>query len=381
MKISGESICILRTSEFSPDPRVDRLAGFLVGQGANVRLLGINRSGRSKPRESSGYIQIERFTIPCGSRLPVGNLLFAPFLGLWIVWSFFRLNRLRPSTVIACDFDAMIPSLFYAMVAGASFIYNPHDFYADNFKKPIPDFVGSLIRELERRLVHHAKGLILPDITRLKQFSNSKLPCHIVEIVNTPIDIVEDTIDLSEYHVSDGQVVVFYGGQLSRHRGLVKLVDAIHELNGVHFIVAGHGEHEDFITKYIANHSNCTFIGRVSHRDVMRLTKACDVVVALYDPAIPNHLFASPNKLFESMCYGKPIVVNDGTRLSDLVSLHKCGLVVPYGDHRAIMDAMRKLRDDKDLRILLGANGRKAFEAQYRWSAMEKRLVPFFDSL
>jgi len=381
MRISGQSICILRTSEFTSDPRVDRLARFLIGQGADVRLVGINRSGIPKNREVSNGIRIERLTFSKRSRLPVGSILFAPFLGLWMMWSFLRLVKLRPSVVIACDFDAMIPSLLYGSFGRSSFIYNPHDFYADNFKKPIPDFVGSIVRFLEKRLVRRAKGLILPDISRVRQFSGSALPNHVVEVVNAPTDIVRDAVDLSRHDVPDGTMIVFYGGQLSKHRGLQTLVDAVHGMSGVHLVIAGHGEHEDYIKWYIANHLNCTFIGRVSHLDIMRLTNACAVVAAMYDPAIPNHLFASPNKLYESMCYGKPIIVNDGTRLADLVTSHNCGVVVPYGDRHAVESTLSRLRDDVDSRVQLGENGRRVFESQYVWSIMEQRLLRFFQSL
>lgn len=381
MKISGEFVCILRSSEFRTDPRVDRLANFLLKYGAHVRLVGMNRSGVASPQEFSGAVHIDRLTFSRTGKLPAGSALLAPFIGLWMTWSTLRLIRLRPSIVIACDLDAMIPSVLFARFAGSSFIYNPHDFYSDNLKKPIPNFIAGIARKLEWRLVHSAKGLILPDISRVEQYSGSALPSHIVEIVNTPTDIDSDGFDLSRYSVPAGKMLVFYGGQLSRHRGLLEIIDAVHGLSGVHLVIAGHGEHEDYIKSYVDNRSNCTFIGRVSHRDIMRLTNACSVVVAMYDPSIPNHLFASPNKLFESMCYGKPIIVNDETRLAKLVISHECGIVIPYGNRGSVARALVKLRDDINLRMLLGANGKKAFDSQYVWSIMENRLVSFFEML
>ena len=74
------------------------------------------------------------------------------------------------------------------------------------------------------------------------------------------------------------------------------------------------------------------------------------------------------------MC-GKPIIVSDGSSMTNIVKAENCGLVIPYGDVRAIQDAIAKLMEDKKLRQYLGANGRKAYEKKYSWSIMEDRLL------
>jgi glycosyltransferase involved in cell wall biosynthesis len=78
------------------------------------------------------------------------------------------------------------------------------------------------------------------------------------------------------------------------------------------------------------------------------------------------------------MC-SKPILVNEGTSMADIVREEKCGLVVPYGDITAIRDAILLLKNDPELARQLGANGRRAYEQKYSWKIMEDRLLGLYN--
>jgi glycosyltransferase involved in cell wall biosynthesis len=100
------------------------------------------------------------------------------------------------------------------------------------------------------------------------------------------------------------------------------------------------------------------------------------------DPALPTkNKYASPNKLFEAMMCGKPILVSDNSSMARIVRHNKCGLVIPYGDVGAIRDAIVKLMTNPGLQEELGINGRKAYEEKYSWTIMENRLVTAYKNL
>jgi glycosyltransferase involved in cell wall biosynthesis len=80
------------------------------------------------------------------------------------------------------------------------------------------------------------------------------------------------------------------------------------------------------------------------------------------------------------MC-GKPILVNNGTSTADKVVEENCGLVVDANNITEIRDAIVMLRDDPELRMKLGANGRRAYEERYSWEIMEQRLITLYQEL
>jgi len=127
--------------------------------------------------------------------------------------------------------------------------------------------------------------------------------------------------------------------------------------------------------------TNIKYIGHIPYEKVIETTLDSDLLFAFYDPSIPNNRYASPNKLFEAMMCGKPIIMNSESTASEIVLEEKCGLVVPYGNVNAIKEAILRIKKQPNLGVKLGENGRKAYEEKYSWKTMEKRLLSSYSLL
>src|SRR5207245_9014430 len=171
---------------------------------------------------------------------------------------------------------------------------------------------------------------------------------------------------------SSSHVVLCYGGMIAKARGLMDVVVAC-EGTGARLSVAGHGPDEAALLNTIESSPASTYLGTIPYDEVLERTAACDVVAALYDPSVPNNRLAAPNKLFEAMMFSKPVLVSEGTAAADIVREVGCGRVVRYGDReglkRALESLMRSLADC----AALGDRGRKPFESNDNWTAVEAR--------
>ena len=88
---------------------------------------------------------------------------------------------------------------------------------------------------------------------------------------------------------------------------------------------------------------NCNieiFPQSVPHEIIMKYTLMADLLFILYDPAIPNNKFASPNKLFEAMRCNKPVLINDQSSMTNIVLRENCGIIVSYGNINQIKEAI-----------------------------------------
>lgn len=121
--------------------------------------------------------------------------------------------------------------------------------------------------------------------------------------------------------------------------------------------------------------------GFIKNQDILEKTMEADVVFRFSDPKVPKTKYESPNKLFEAMMCGKPIIVSDGGSMANIVRAEDCGLVVPYGDIEAIRNAIIMLKEDQHLKESLGQNGRKAYESKYSWGIMEERLLNAYNKV
>jgi len=164
---------------------------------------------------------------------------------------------------------------------------------------------------------------------------------------------------------------------IAKDRGLKDLVIACED-TGARLVVAGHGPDEAELANVIESSHAATFLGTISYDEVLDQTARCQVVAALYDPAVPNNRFAAPNKLFEAMMFEKPVLVSEGTLAADIVREVGCGIVVPYGDREALKRALEKLMLSSEEASAMGARGRAAFEQRYNWKAMEPILLQLY---
>jgi glycosyltransferase involved in cell wall biosynthesis len=145
--------------------------------------------------------------------------------------------------------------------------------------------------------------------------------------------------------------------------------------------LAGFGGDQEIILTASANLSNIHWHGRVSYEQALQLSSAADVLFATYDPAIPNHKYSSPNKIFEAMMLGKPIIVAAGTNMDRMVANADCGFIVPYGDIPSLEKALASLASNPELVERLGENARQAYETHYHWAMMSQRLTQLYEKV
>src|SRR5438128_48637 len=150
---------------------------------------------------------------------------------------------------------------------------------------------------------------------------------------------------------------------------------------GARCTATGHGPAAAAILNTIETSPASTYLGTIPYQEVLERTASCHAVAALYDPSVPNNRFAAPNKLCEAMMFSKPVLVSEGTAAADIVREVGSGLVVRYGDREGLKRALESLMLSPADSAAMGARGRRAFESQYNWNAMEPRLLGAYRAL
>lgn len=179
---------------------------------------------------------------------------------------------------------------------------------------------------------------------------------------------------------TDKNAEICYVGGIARIRGIIPLVDALSEteskarLNLV-------GEFSEADTEAEAKASNgwpdvnaMGFLGRQGVRDVMARSIAGVVTFA----PLPNHVDAQPNKMFEYMSAGIPVIASDFPLWRQIIVGSECGLCVDPENPKAIARAIDILVNDRALAQRYGANGKRAVEEIYNWAREEPKLLNLY---
>jgi glycosyltransferase involved in cell wall biosynthesis len=218
--------------------------------------------------------------------------------------------------------------------------------------------------------------VILVDDSRREQISGAR-PRRLTVIYNTP----EDQVIGQAGDKEGGELRLAYIGLLQVERGLLDVLEVLRRHPEWRLDLAGFGGDETQILKIAGEMPNVAWHGRVAYPTALALSAQADALFALYDPQIPNHRYASPNKLFEAMMLGKPIVVARGTNMDRIVQEQGFGLLVKYGDVPALESALTRLARDPGLRVDLGRRARRGYDQAYGWHIMEQKLIDLYGEI
>jgi glycosyltransferase involved in cell wall biosynthesis len=363
-------ILFCRSNPLAPDPRVEKEARSLARAGYEVRALGWDRSGALPTSEVSEGVHITRLPIKAEFGKGIGNF---PQLFRWqvhlLAWLFKHRNQY--DIIHACDFDTILPAFLLKHLSRKKVVYDIFDFYADHLRST-PRRIKKIIRALDLWVIGKVDAVILVDEARRQQIAAAKTR-RVEVIYNSPEDLHEVTQKLESKDA--GSLSIAYIGLLQVERGLLELLQVMERHPTWFLELAGFGGDQAEILAAAARLSNYKWHGRIPYDRALKLSGAADVLIATYDPSIPNHRYSSPNKVFEAMMLAKPIIVARHTNMDRIIEQAECGLVVEYGDPEGLEAALMRLCQDKDLQKRLSENARHAYLSTYSWSRMDEKLL------
>lgn len=92
----------------------------------------------------------------------------------------------------------------------------------------------------------------------------------------------------------------------------------------------------------------------------------------------PNHIDAQPNKMFEYMSAGLPVIGSDFPLWREIIEGNDCGICVDPLDPAAIAAAIDRLVENPELARKMGENGRRAVIERYNWAIEERKLLALY---
>jgi glycosyltransferase involved in cell wall biosynthesis len=271
--------------------------------------------------------------------------------------------RARPRAVHAMDLDTGVVGVVAARLLRIPFVYQCLDPYGASLPQGWPKALASAVHRIENMVISRSDVFVITDLRRMNQHRGA-VPRVVVELPNVPMR----PIDVQALSVADDRLTVGYIGSLVPHRSLEVLVDVVGSLSdeGVRLLLGGFGPLEAELRRRADGCPNIDVLGPVGYDDALTILGGCDVLVQLGDPTSPALRWVSPNKVFEAMALGRPLVVAEGTLAAERALESGHGVTVPYGDAAALRGAFLDLRNDPQRRAALGAAGRQCFDS--RWS-------------
>jgi glycosyltransferase involved in cell wall biosynthesis len=378
----GLKILMVLENNFPPDERVEKEIATLQDLGAKVSIACFAMGGSSSGDESIGDLMIFRKPI---SKLMhnthVGCLKFPMYFNWWRKFLLDILSR--------DDFDALhIHDLPLTQVGiemrekfGLKLVVDTHENwpasvkYARHTNTPLGKFLSpyKLWVEYEKRFLPQADAVI----TVVKEMKERVI---IQGVPRDKVLVIQNVIDISRFkkkqkvtNVSKGGPIIYYGGGINVHRGVqiaIKALPAIlEEIPDARLWVVGGGSYLsdcENLARELNVYENIYFSGRVT-QDVL-WDKLLESDICL----IPHLKFeqtdcSSPNKIYQYMWAGKPIVTSNCDSLKRIVEETKTGVSYVHDDFESLAQTIVKLLHDKESYSNFASNGPKTIEEGMNW--------------
>jgi glycosyltransferase involved in cell wall biosynthesis len=219
-----------------------------------------------------------------------------------------------------------------------------------------------------------ADRLIATDIARYERFGSFKEKCIVVE--NYPEDPGEDLANTP----LGGPIRIYAGGSMSVRRGLEQLIDVVETTPNVEIISAG-WLYDNYATNVFAKHPKVSFHGIVKANESLRLAAQCDAIFAFYEPNSVNNRQASPNKVYDAMSIGRPIIINEEAAVSKWVVENNLGFRLPYTDIDGLRRIVESMEEQRRFLPEFAQDKRQLFNEGYSWEKVEPRLYELYRSI
>ncbi|MDI3507594.1 MAG: hypothetical protein PWQ69_1574, partial [Methanomicrobiaceae archaeon] len=124
-----------------------------------------------------------------------------------------------------------------------------------------------------------------------------------------------------------------------------------------------------------------TSTGFLPYREMYEKLNEGTAALLVFQPTYHNISIGLPNKLFDYMLLGLPVIASDLPEIRNVVTEADCGILVDPASVDDIADAITYLFEHPEEARRMGANGRKAVLERYNWSAMEADLLQTYRDL
>ncbi|MBI4532185.1 MAG: glycosyltransferase family 4 protein [Candidatus Latescibacteria bacterium] len=385
-------ICMTAFEEVRDDPRIAKEILTLRHMEHTVDLLCVRYSDSSE----ASYYGAMKHPIFVGNKKK-GKLRFLRFY----LRALFKAIRLRADVYHAQDLYTLPVAWIAARWRSVRFIYDAHEYFPGTPSLVDRPLERGVWRAVERVFIRRADRVItvcdgIAD--RLREDYGIERPVVLRNLpMATSLRVDEHPTcgcgdstqqrssllrDIST--IPDDRWIVLYQGALMQGRGLFTILDVFQRFlnDQYHLAVLGDGPLASDLRKRVdllGIEDRVTFFGQIPMEQLPAYTASADIGLCLIENAGFSYLYSLPNKLFEYLAAGLPVVASDFPEIGRIVRREDVGLLVDPGDPEAIEGAIMKLSDDA-LRRHFALNARQAAQ-RYTWERESEYLIHLYREL
>ena len=372
------NIVLIRSNPVRPYPRLEKMAGCLLRQGYGVTILAWDRESDYEPKEEELELGEQRCKIvriglkgqfSGGIKKNLRGLIrFQRFIYCWL-----KAHCDEYDVIHAYDLDTGYTGQKAAKRFHKVFVYDIPDYYSNGH-----GYTGALRKIsnlIENQVINHSFATIICTEERKEEIKGSK-PKRLYVVHNTPnIPVLNDSHEFHE------RTRLTYIGIFGEKRFLRQICDFVAKRNDCELHIGGYGaDMESYFEDMAEKHENIMYYGRIPYQRTLEIEQSSDILPIIYDPSLLNHVYAAPNKFYEALALGKPMIMAKGTGMSSVVDEYDLGATIEYNVD-SLEQAINRLIDRKAEWPEISKREQDLYKSRYSWTEMENRIHKLYGDI
>lgn len=423
----SKKVCMLVFNHFRNDSRVLKEAYTLIENGYQVKVIALWEDGLERSENLNG-LEVTRLEInPLHTRLfkrsseptspNVGSsstlktdqksqssiksklVVFTKRFLLGIhkpitYWQFHKAVKKEISgekfdVFHAHDLNTLYPAYKGAKKHGGKLIYDSHELYIHRNKPHQPSkFYKYISTQFEQYLISQTNAVITVSDS-IADFLKSTYKIERPEVIMNAPSQFKDNIEVKslrqELNISNEFKIAIYSGGITFNRGLEKVIESLTLLPNVYLVLMGYGNPAylnklEQIAMKLGVKDRFSFYGPVAPSEVTSYTASADVGIAPIENVCLSYYFCAPNKIFEYINGGIPVVASNFPELSKILRDNNIGYSFDPENVNSISKSVNDIfSDDSEYAEMK----KRTFSAakKYNWENEAKKLIQLYNRI
>ena len=187
--------------------------------------------------------------------------------------------------------------------------------------------------------------------------------------------------------INDEDFVAVFTGTHGQANGLDKLLDAAkvlkqNSVTNIKIILIGQGKLKAQLKQQARNLKldNVLFLDPVNKIKLAGLMKRADVGLQILANIPAFYYGTSPNKFFDYIASGLPVINNYPGWLAELIEKHQCGIAIPADNTQALVDALIELNNNRERLIKMSTNSLELAKSKFDRELLSEQFVNFIEA-
>ncbi len=341
----GKKVIVSVINDLVTDQRVGKVCKSLTRMGFNVMLVG--RVQRKSPEMDKRNYMTHRMRLI----FEKGPLFYAEYNIRLFFLLFFR----RANLLVSNDLDTLLPNFIVHKLKGIPLVYDSHEYFTE-----VPELVN---RPGVQKVWKMIERSIFPKLTDVITVNDSiadlfeKVYGKRPEVVrNIPFrQEIKSEKTRQDLGLPSGQfMLIMQGSGINVDRGAEELVESMKFVDNAFLLIAGGGDVISTLKEMVARDNmgdRVIFKDRMPYHVLIQYTAVADLGLTLDKPNNLNYKFSLPNKLFDYIQMGVPVLSSPLPEIMKIIDAYDVGDYVKSHDPQALAEKINYIISNQELRL------------------------------